>query len=135
LLWRHPDAENIFKQAEEFLLRSSTSPEESANPTTISTTNHDTETRRGLISKLVELGFTEQQARIGLKRTRYDLSAAMDLILARPDITDDNNESDQENESPIINKFEIERKPLFSRNGTFISFRKFRQQRFQPNMK
>ncbi|CAF0791010.1 unnamed protein product [Adineta steineri] len=135
LLWCHPDAENIFKQAEEFLLRSSTSPEESTNPTTISTTNHDTETRRGLISKLVELGFTEQQARIGLKRTRYDLSAAMDLILARPDITDDNNESDQENESPIINKFEIERKPLFSRNGTFISFRKFRQQRFQPNMK
>ncbi len=25
------------------------------------------------------------------------------------------------------------RTPLFSRNGPFISFRKFRQQRFQPN--
>jgi hypothetical protein len=83
LLWCHPDAENIFKQAEgktkkkkfliifllEFLLRSSS--DESNNPTTISSTADDVETRRHQINKLIELGFTEQQARNGLKRTRF----------------------------------------------------------------
>lgn len=33
----------------------------------------DIETRRNQISKLVEMGFTEQKARIGLKRTRFIL--------------------------------------------------------------
>ncbi|UJR30120.1 hypothetical protein I4U23_017661 [Adineta vaga] len=133
LLWCHPDAENIFKQAEEFLLRSST--DEIPNPTTVSTSSEDLETRRRQISKLVDMGFTEQQARIGLKRTKYDIHAAMELLLTKPDITDDNDESDHENEPSEPNKFEIERTPLFSRNGHFISFRKFRQQRFQPNAK
>lgn len=31
---------------------------------------NDVETRREQINKLVELGFTEQQARVALKRTR-----------------------------------------------------------------
>jgi hypothetical protein len=65
------------------------------------------------------MGFTEQQARIGLKRTRlifffqicffnhillsrYDIQAAMDLLLTESDIVDD--ESDQENESNDNNK-------------------------------
>ncbi len=90
LLWCHPDAENIFKQAEgkqkifflefliifllEFLLRSSS--DESNNPTTISSTAADIETRRHQINKLIELGFTEQQARNGLKRTR-----SVDLLI------------------------------------------------------
>ncbi len=52
----------------EFLLRSSS--DESNNPTTISPTVDDIETHRHQINKLIELGFTEQQARIGLKRTR-----------------------------------------------------------------
>ncbi len=52
----------------EFLLRSGT--DEPANATTVSPNVEDAETRRHQISKLVELGFTEQQARIGLKRTR-----------------------------------------------------------------
>jgi len=90
LLWCHPDAENIFKQAEgkqkifflefliifllEFLLRSSS--DESNNPTTISPTVDDVEIRRHQINKLIELGFTEQQARSGLKRTR-----SVDLLI------------------------------------------------------
>jgi len=92
LLWCHPDAENIFKQAEgktnknkkifvfsrifllEFLLRSSS--DESNNPTTISPTADDVEIRRHQINKLIELGFTEQQARNGLKRTR-----SVDLLI------------------------------------------------------
>ncbi|CAF1604777.1 unnamed protein product [Adineta ricciae] len=131
LLWCHSDAENIFKQAEEFLLRSTT--DESTNPTTISTSSDDLETRQRQISKLVDMGFTEQQARIGLKRTKYDIHAAMELLLTQPDITDENDESDQENEPPELNQPEMERTPFFSRNGNFISFRKFRQQRFQPN--
>jgi len=131
LLWCHPDAENIFKQVEEFLLRSSS--DESNNPTTISQTTDDIETRRHQINKLIELGFTEQQARIGLKRTRYDLHAAMELLLTQSDIVDD--ESDHENESNDNNTSEPVKTPLYSRNGPFISFRKFRQQRFQPNAK
>ncbi|CAF1121397.1 unnamed protein product [Rotaria sp. Silwood1] len=135
LLWYHPDAENIFKQAEEFLLRSSS--DESNNPTTMSTNADDIETRRHQISKLIDMGFTEQQARIGLKRTRYDLHAAMELLLTQPDIGgDDDDESDHENESNHNNnKPETVRTPLFSRNGSFVSVRKFRQQRFQPNAK
>ena len=78
----------------------------------------------------------------------------MDLLLTQPDIIDDDDddddESDHENESNDnnttvdIKRKEIrlyfilkvpERIPLFSRNGPFISFRKFRQQRFQANAK
>jgi hypothetical protein len=53
----------------EFLLR--TSSDESTNPTTISTITDDPEIRRGQINKLIEIGFTEQQSRIALKRTRF----------------------------------------------------------------
>ena len=53
----------------EFLLRSSS--DESNNPTTISPTIADLETRRHQISKLMDMGFTERQARVGLKRTRF----------------------------------------------------------------
>jgi hypothetical protein len=87
----------------EFLLRSST--DELNNPTTVSPNVDDVQTRRHQISKLIELGFTEQQARIGLKRTRFvisqsfsinhlflfrnDLHAAMELLLTQSDIADD----------------------------------------------
>jgi hypothetical protein len=85
---------------------------------------------------------------------RNDLHAAMELLLTQSDIVDD--ESDEENQSNDDNKSVnlITKKkyliifsflffylkvpvkiPLFSRNGPFISFRKFRQQRFQPNGK
>ncbi|CAF1043698.1 unnamed protein product [Rotaria sordida] len=134
LLWYHPDAENIFKQAEEFLLRSSS--DESNNPTTMSINTDDIETRRHQINKLIDMGFTDQQARIGLKRTRYDLHAAMELLLTQPDIgDDDDDENNRENKSNRDNKPETVRTSLFSRNGSFTSVRKFRQQRFQPNTK
>ena len=54
----------------EFLLRSAS--DESTNPTTISTTSENVDMRRDQISKLVELGFTEKQARAALKRTRFN---------------------------------------------------------------
>ena len=77
----------------------------------------------------------------------------MELILSQPNLLDDNDDdSDQENESNndsfLVNPSktseysmvfypfqELNRAPLFSLNGPFISFRKFRQQRFQPNVK
>ncbi|CAF3902672.1 unnamed protein product, partial [Rotaria magnacalcarata] len=136
LLWCHPDAENIFKQAEEFLLRSPS--DESNNPTTTAMNADAIETRCHQISKLVEMGFTEQQARIGLKRTKYDIQAAMDLLLNQSDIgngDDDDDGSDAENQSNRNNTSETVRTPLFSRNGCFVSVRKFRQQSFQPNAK
>ncbi|CAF3120473.1 unnamed protein product [Rotaria socialis] len=138
LLWCHPDAENIFKQAEEFLLRSPS--DESNNPTTTAMNADSIETRRHQISKLVEMGFTEQQARIGLKRTKYDIQAATDLLLNQSDIgndddDDDDDGSDAENQSNRNNTSETVRTPLFSRNGCFVSVRKFRQQSFQPNAK
>jgi hypothetical protein len=61
----------------EFLLRSSA--DESNNPTTISPNADDVQTRRHQISKLIELGFTEQQARIGLKRTRFVISQSFSI--------------------------------------------------------
>jgi hypothetical protein len=64
---------------------------------------------------------------------RYDLGAATELLLNQTDISTDNDESDHEDESNDQNKTVTGRTSLFSRNGSFISFRKFRQQRFQPN--
>jgi hypothetical protein len=64
---------------------------------------------------------------------RYDLGAATELLLNQTDITADNDESDHENDSNDEKKTVTGRTSLFSRNGSFISFRKFRQQRFQPN--
>jgi len=69
------------------------------------------------------MGFTEQQAQIALKRTKYDLRAAMELLLIQPDIVDD------EKETKPLNKTT----PFYSHNGPFIPFRQFRQQYFQPN--
>ena len=136
LLWHHPDAESIFKQVEgkkkqqvfflfyfcrlEFLLQSSS--DESNNPTTISTTDEDVEKLCAQVNKLADMGFTEQQARIALKRARfilvilnkfigipcvpsfrYDLHAAMDLLLTGTNITDDNETNDKD-ESDDNNK-------------------------------
>jgi hypothetical protein len=81
------------------------------------------------------LGFTEQQAENALKRTkletkkffflknsnfsllRYDLHAAMELLLTQPDIEHNENETT----------------PFYSHNGSFIPFRQFRQQYFRAN--
>jgi hypothetical protein len=48
----------------------------------------------------------------------------MELLLSQPDIDDEDDEQTK--------KINITT-PLFSPNGQFISFRQFRQQRFQPN--
>jgi len=120
---------NFVRFSLEFLLRP-TSADESRNPTTISTTSNDADRRRDQISKLVELGFTDKQARTALKRTRYpltlfksnnkfsfdliryDLHTAMDLILTQPDILDDDDDDDddddeqnQSNENDLSVKF------------------------------
>lgn len=60
---------------------------------------------------------------------RYDLHAAMELLLTDTNLDDDD---DAENEEPS-SMSNNGRMPLFSRNGPFISFRKFQQERFQLN--
>jgi hypothetical protein len=129
LLWYRSDAEQIFKQAEGILqfisslpllflieILSKASIPESTGPTNI-------EVHQYQISNLVELGFTEKQAQIALKRTKFDLHAAMELLLVQPDI------DDNEKETKMLTKTTS----LYSRNGPFIPFRQFLQQYFQPN--
>ncbi|CAF1029510.1 unnamed protein product [Rotaria sordida] len=111
LLWYCADAENIFQEAEEILSKS---------PRTDS--NH-TEKHQNQIEKLVNMGFTEQQAQQALERTKYDLNAAMKLLLTEKD-TDDN-EKGRKN----LHKTKF----FYSRNGPFIPFREFRKKCFQPN--
>jgi hypothetical protein len=50
------------------------------------------------------------------------LNAAMELLLTQPDIDD----NETENETKTLPAF-------YSHNGSFKSFREFRQQYFQPN--
>ena len=60
---------------------------------------------------------------------RNALHAAMELLLVEPDLI--------ESEMNPNEKFEIssnvKSKPLFTRDGPFVSFQHYRQQRFQPN--
>ena len=59
------------------------------------------------------------------------MHAAMELLLVQPDINDDETIEDvqEEAEAPPATV------PLYSRHGPFVSFRQYRQQRFQPNPK
>jgi len=107
LLWYRSDAEQIFKQAEKILSRSPTKSD-------------DIEIDPSQINKLIDMGFTEHQAQIALKRTKSDLNAAMELLLTQPDIDENENETKPSTSS-------------YSHNDSFIPFRQFRQQYFQPN--
>ena len=89
------------------------------------TTNHltddDAESRLVKIQKLTDMGFTEQQARRGLKRTkfvikiidlcsnenqfillRFDFQSAMELLLIQPDIDDDEERKNSISESQSV---------------------------------
>ncbi|CAF3995456.1 unnamed protein product [Rotaria sp. Silwood2] len=111
LLWYCPDAEHIFKEAEEILSRSSR------------TESNHTEIHPNQVEKLVHMGFTEQQAQQALERTKYDLNAAMKLLSSQEDTDHDEKGSKNLNQT----------KSIYSRYGPFIPFRQFRKQCFQPN--
>ena len=100
-------------------------------------TTHQTterETRQILVSKLIDMGFTDRQAQIALKRTKNDLHAAMDFLLTQLESIEDENEENEHDQHVEQEQQSIpEITPLFSRDGPFISFRQYRQQRFQPN--
>lgn len=106
------------------------------------------------------MGFTTRQAQIALKRTKFvflfstknkrnefylnrnDLHAAMDFLLTNVESIEDENEQIVEEEEQEVQQQQqqpnvetIETLPLFSRQGPFVSFRQYRQQKFQPNQR
>ena len=114
-----------------------------------STTESEATNRTDLVRSLVEMGFTERQAQLGLKRTKLndeenesnvenslllrfsnDLQAATDLLINQQDWADDEEEDE---DASIANPNAPVR--LFDRHGPFVSVRKFREANFQLNPK
>ncbi|CAF0741563.1 unnamed protein product [Didymodactylos carnosus] len=136
LLYCRPDAEAIFKQADE-LLTNSTSPLDEEARTTDDTINQK-DYRQRQLSKLCDMGYNEDRARYALKKTRYDLNASMEWLLNHEEesIPNDNSSADENDEDDTPQQESSSSNTnmsLFSPTGPFRSFREIRQQRFRPS--